>query len=163
MLRLILMRHAKSDWGQAGLSDHDRPLNKRGQISAKALGHWLRTKGYIPGEVLSSSSQRTRETVLGLGLTNAKFTAALYHAGPQVMLDTLNNATSPCVLMVGHNPGICEMARLIVTEPSRHPRFSDYPTGATLICDFDATDWHAVNWHQGECADFVIPRELIPE
>ncbi|MFK7765578.1 MAG: histidine phosphatase family protein [Roseobacter sp.] len=165
MLRLILMRHAKSDWGQARLSDHDRPLNKRGQISAQALGNWLRSKDYVPNQVLSSSSIRTRETVLGLGLapqTDAQFIAALYHAGPQVMLDILNGATSPCVLMVGHNPGICEMARLIVTAPSQHLRFSDYPTGATLICDFDATDWQAVDWRQGACADFIIPRELIP-
>jgi len=42
MKRLILMRHAKSDWGDPGLPDHDRPLNKRGRRAATALGHWLR-------------------------------------------------------------------------------------------------------------------------
>ena len=68
MLRLILMRHAKSDWSYAGLDDHARPLNKRGRTSAAALGNWLRHNEYIPDHVLCSSAERTGETLLGLGL-----------------------------------------------------------------------------------------------
>ena len=59
MLRLILMRHAKSDWSHLDLSDHDRPLNNRGKASAAALGDWLRVKSYLPDQVLSSTAART--------------------------------------------------------------------------------------------------------
>ncbi|MEM9578851.1 MAG: histidine phosphatase family protein [Pseudomonadota bacterium] len=163
MLRLILMRHAKSDWSHAGLSDHDRPLNARGRASAMALGDWLRENHYLPDEVLCSSAQRTGETLSGLDLgpeTTTEFTKALYLAEPRVMLETLSTATRRCVLMIGHNPGICEMANGLVDEPPSHPRFADYPTGATLVCDFSAPRWSEVNWHTGQVVDFTIPREL---
>ncbi|MGA9434320.1 MAG: histidine phosphatase family protein, partial [Roseobacter sp.] len=125
MLRLILMRHAKSDWSHMGLSDHDRPLNARGKASAAALGEWLRAKENLPDQVLSSTAARTGQTLLGLGLTHAphiQFVSALYHAEARDMLEVLHLATDPCVLMLGHNPGICEMAHRLVDDPPLHDR-----------------------------------------
>src|SRR6056297_2318257 len=63
MRRLVLMRHAKSSWGDPGLDDHDRPLNKRGKQSAKALGDWLRAQTIVVDQALVSSSVRTVETM----------------------------------------------------------------------------------------------------
>ena len=75
---LILMRHAKSDWGHAGLADHDRPLNARGTRDAPRMGAWLRGKGHLPDEVLCSTATRTRQTLEGLGLSvPARFIPAL--------------------------------------------------------------------------------------
>jgi phosphohistidine phosphatase len=165
MLRLILMRHAKSDWDDPMLSDHDRPLNARGRRSAQALGDWMRTRGYLPEQVLCSSAVRTGETLKLLDLSpapDARFTRKLYLAEPDVMMDVLNSATGKTVLMVGHNPGIAMMAERLVKAAPAHDRFHDYPTGATLVCDFDAPDWARAGWHQGKLVDFVIPRELVP-
>ena len=64
-LQLILMRHAKSSWDDPAAADFDRPLNGRGRRSAKALGHWLRQRGWLPDRVLCSSARRTRETLDG--------------------------------------------------------------------------------------------------
>ncbi|WP_300033926.1 histidine phosphatase family protein [uncultured Roseobacter sp.] len=163
MLRLILMRHAKSDWSHAGLSDHDRPLNKRGTASADALGHWLRSRELQPGEVLCSSAERTRQTLGRLGLpsqTPTRFTRTLYLAEADEMLAELKSAAAPTVLMVGHNHGIADMAHQLVKTPPDHERFDDYPTGSTLVCDFNAGSWNEIGWHQGQPTDFVIPREL---
>ncbi|QJF50233.1 SixA phosphatase family protein [Roseobacter ponti] len=160
MRRLILMRHAKSDWNHPGLGDHERPLNRRGTAAAKALGDWLRDNGYIPEEVLCSSAERTGQTLLGLALdggTPVKFSRALYLAEAGDMLNVLRQATGNVVLMIGHNPGICEMAHRLVGDPPEHIRFEDYPTGATLVVDFD-TDWPDVT--TGDVTAFVIPREL---
>lgn len=164
MMRLILMRHAKSDWSHPGVSDHERPLNKRGKASALALGDWLRGKGCIPDEVLSSSAERTGETLFALNLvhsTKTQFTRDLYLATAQVMMNTLRGAESPTVLMLGHNPGICELAHRLIDDPPDNERFSDYPTGATLICDFEAQTWSDIDWHEGTVVDFVVPRELL--
>lgn len=164
MRRLILMRHAKSDWSHAGLADHDRPLNKRGIASAAALGDWLRDKGYLPDQVLSSSAERTGQTLQGLNLHPASethFSRALYHAGAEEMLAQLRAATGQCVLMIGHNPGICEFAHRLVNDVPGHPRFADYPTCATLVCDFDLAKWSELGWHQGLAVDFTVPRDLI--
>lgn len=164
MLRLILMRHAKSAWGGVDIPDHERPLNGRGRASAAALGDWIRQNGYTPEQVLCSSAQRTGETLFGLKLAPKPvtlFSKALYLSEAQTMLETLHSATAQNVLVLGHNHGVCEMAHRLLFEPPEHHRFSDYPTGATLVCDFDLRSWAEVKWHTGKVVDFVIPRELL--
>jgi len=165
-LRLILTRHAKSSWDHPGLSDHERPLNKRGRESASAIGGWLKDKGYVPDLALSSDSERTRETwaLLEAALdsgADVEWLGALYHAGAQTMLDVLQGAgRKGCILMLGHNPGIGGFAEMIVERPPGHIRVHDYPTAATTVMDFSATEWRDVDWGMGEVMDFVIPREL---
>lgn len=161
-LTLILMRHAKSDWSDPTLPDHDRPLNKRGKRSAQALGDWMRETGHLPGQALVSSATRTMETFdrLGLALT-PQADERLYHAEPEQMLALLQDATAQSVLMVGHNPGIADLAGRLIDNPPDHPRFIDYPTGATLVLNFDVESWDQVDWEMGQAMAFVIPRELL--
>lgn len=161
MKRLILMRHAKSDWS-AGMADHDRPLNPRGRRSAAALGDWLRAENHLPDFALCSTATRTRETLEGLGLDMpARYEDRLYHAGPVAMLKSLGGAQGDTVIMVGHNPGIGDFAHEIVRQAPQHPRFRDYPTGATLVAEFDIGDWSGIKEGSGVARAFVIPRELI--
>lgn len=168
-LTLILTRHAKSDWDDPALSDHDRALNARGQGDAPRIGAWLKDKGHLPGEALVSSARRTQETWerlaqglgLGLGRTVPMTTLpGLYHAEAEDILRHLRGATAPTVLLIGHNPGIGEVAHRIVDEPAPHPRFIDYPTCATLVAEFPATGWGEVDWWSGRAVDFVVPRDL---
>ena len=159
--RLILMRHAKSSWSDPLAEDHQRPLNDRGRRSARAVGDWLRDKSYLPDQILSSSSVRTRETCAGLNLeADKRFLDGLYHASAKTMLEVLKQGTGRCVLMLGHNPGIAWFASELVEHPPQHPRFSDYPTCATLVVDFPIDTWHALRPGSGRVIDFVIPREL---
>ena len=161
MLTLVLMRHAKSDWDDATLSDHDRPLNRRGRKSAGALGVWMAQSHLTPDQALVSSARRTQETFERLALsTPQQPLRALYHAGATTMRDTLRTATGRAVLMVGHNPGIADFAETLLGQPPEHPRFWDYPTGATLMAQFDITEWRALTWGSGRAVRFVVPREL---
>ena len=159
---LILTRHAKSSWDNPGLSDHARPLNKRGRKSAAAIGAWLKEQGWLPDELLCSSSVRTRETWERMGLEAHKltFTDDLYHAPPDRMFRLLTAATGETVLMLGHNPGIAGFADAIVEQAPLHDRFFDYPTGATTVIRFGIDDWRDVSWRSGKVLGFVIPREL---
>ncbi|CUH78809.1 SixA phosphatase family protein [Tropicibacter naphthalenivorans] len=160
MTRLILMRHAKSDWS-AFQDDHARGLNKRGRKSAVAMGDWLRTRGYLPDAILCSTATRTRETLDGLTLgAPVTFLDSLYHAAPDTMLDDLRGATGDTVLMIGHNPGISALAKALVRQPPDHARFADYPTCATLVVDFDSP-WPDIRLATGEVQDFAVPREVI--
>ncbi|SIS82780.1 phosphohistidine phosphatase [Roseivivax lentus] len=161
MRRLILMRHAKSDW-QPGVEDHDRPLNGRGRKSATALGRWLRQTGHLPDAAVVSSAMRTIETFGRLDLDcDVRRTRGLYLADVEQMLTELRQETAETVLMLGHNPGIAYMADLCVAEAPDHPRFRDYPTGATLVAEFDIDDWSELETGTGRVADFVVPRELL--
>ena len=159
---LILMRHAKSAWDDPNLADHNRPLNTRGRNASVAMGDWLRARGHMPDAAISSSSTRTGQTFAGLGFdAPVSYTRTLYHAGPEVMLDVLRNQIVPCVLMLGHNPGIADFAGRLVTHPPRHPRFAEYPTGAITVIEFDATGWNDIGWRSGQPIDFAIPREVM--
>lgn len=161
-LQLILMRHAKSSWSDAGLSDHERPLNKRGQQSSIALGDWLVQRGWLPDMVLCSTSRRTRETLDGLQLrVPVRFEPALYQATAETMFSVLKTLGTQSVLVLGHNPGIAEFAGCALRTAPSHPRFADYPTGATLVARFPVEDWRVLEFGSGEALDFVIPRDLV--
>jgi len=158
---LILMRHAKSDWGSPGMPDHDRPLNERGAGDAPTMGQWLRKSGHLPDEVLCSTAIRTRETLVGLGLkAETQYLPALYHADPDTMLDVLRSATGTTVLMLGHNPGIAYFAADLLRHAPNHPRFDDYPTCATLVAQFEIAEWGDLRIGTGTATGFAIPADL---
>jgi len=159
---LILMRHAKSSWDDPGLADHDRPLNNRGRASAQAMGDWLRAGGHVPDAAVSSSSERTGQTFLGLGFdVPVTFTRMLYHAGPELMMEVLRDQQVGAILMLGHNPGIADFAERLVAEAPPHPAFADYPTCATAVIRFDTDSWKDIGWREGQPIDFAIPREVM--
>jgi phosphohistidine phosphatase len=162
--RLILTRHAKSDWDNPALADHDRPLNGRGRRAAAELGQWLASRDYVPDEVLCSDAARTRETwaVAASGLSGAAgpaFLPGLYNAGPEVMLETLKKAKGQTVMMIGHNPGIAALAAMLPAQPPVDPDFSRYPTTATLVVDFEIASWAAIEPGRGSVLDFFLPDE----
>lgn len=158
--RLILTRHAKSDWNDPSLDDHDRPLNARGRRSALELGDWLASRGYEPEQVLCSTSLRTRETWDGVAravlevMPEVDYIPALYHAEPDVMMAELKKARAPTVMMIGHNPGIAEFAAMLPAHPPHDPDFHRYPTAATLVVDFHADDWSKIRPGEGSVRDF---------
>ncbi len=165
MRRLILMRHAKSDWSEPDLRDHDRPLSKRGRRAAKAVGVWLTSRDFRPAQALVSSARRTQETwarvVKAVGPAPTTYVPELYAASHDTMLDVLRAAPDvDCVLMLGHQPGIGHFAAQLLAEAPSDPDFDQYPTGATAIIDFDVSAWTEVGWGMGRLADFVVPRSL---
>lgn len=158
--RLIIMRHAKSDW-EHSLDDHERPLNKRGRQSAYSLKSWLGLNDYHPDQVLCSSAERTKETLFRMDLkADVTYLREMYLADAATLQAVLRKATGECVLMIAHNPGIAYFAAQMVQAPPSHARFIDYPTGATTVIDFDIDDWEDVAPRSGDLVDFVIPREL---
>ena len=113
---LLLMRHAKSDWKKSGLTDFERPLNKRGRHAAPKMGRFLRAQGLTPDLLLASSAERARQTaeaVTGAGEFDVELTLRrdLYLATWGEYLDALERLPEDveCVLVVGHNPGLEEL------------------------------------------------------
>lgn len=159
--RLILTRHAKSDWDNPGGPDSERPLNARGRRAAISLGDWLASRGYEPEEVLCSPARRTRET-WELAETAVMETrpalrldAALYEATPEAMLRVLRSAEQQTVMMIGHNPAIASFAAMLPARVPVEPTFRRYPTSATLVVDFQLDHWAALQPGTGSVMDFV--------
>jgi phosphohistidine phosphatase len=155
MKRLYVLRHAKSSWDDPDLADHDRPLSGRGRRAADAIGRHLRAEGIEPELVLCSSSTRTRETLARIGLRTAEVERELYGASANELIARLRELppSIESVLVIGHNPGMHELALALSGEPG-----DKYPTGALATIDVD--DWSTIVPGSGRLIDFVRPREL---
>ncbi|MEM8849831.1 MAG: histidine phosphatase family protein [Pseudomonadota bacterium] len=151
-MKLILLRHAKSDWDNPLLDDRDRPLSARGIRDAPKIGAWLKRHGHYPTRILCSTATRTRETLSRLALprTETQFRRDLYLAPATHILSL---AADDAMLIIAHNPGIADAAAQAVTEPPDHPKFPAYPTGACTVVD-------ASHGLPGPCLAFTVPRDL---
>ncbi len=112
MKRLIVMRHAKSSWKFPELSDHERPLNKRGRRDSPRMARALAERGWVPEVVLSSDSVRTRETYARMEPElNSEVLVAwqpeFYGGGPAEICAALRQLPGDVktALMLGHNNG----------------------------------------------------------
>lgn len=160
MKRLILMRHAKSDWNHPGLSDHDRPLNQRGRKAAPAMGAWLIAEGFAPDWALVSSAERTQETfrLVALGCP-AKTEPSLYNAGADAILKVIQGAdeAADTLIVIAHQPGMQEVANMLLPEWE----VDEYPTAKAAILTFDAPSWFEVSWGEGRLVAEMAPK-LLP-
>jgi phosphohistidine phosphatase len=171
MSRLILMRHAKSDWS-LGTSDLARPLNKRGRKAAKSIGRHLRDINIQPDRILCSPSRRTRETLAKMlpyctALREVLFIPSLYEGMRNDYLAIIRayGADSECMMVIGHNSATHDTAvKLAAGDPG--PDFqalaSTFPTGATAIFSTDMV-WSEVGPGNVRLDLFVVPRELPPD
>ena len=137
MRTLLLLRHAKSDY-PAGVPDHDRPLNERGRRDAPVAGRWLTAHAPALDLVLVSSARRAQQTwqlasadldVPGVVRTEPR----VYEASVSILLNVVRSIpeTVQSALLVGHNPGLEELAELMANdgEPSASRAISvKYPT-----------------------------------
>ena len=160
MKRLILMRHAEAGW-HINMDDHERPLSASGIRDAKKIGSWLKEKAYMPDEVISSTSVRTRETLSYLLLECPQiFERSLYLADADQMKSTLQKLLSETVILLAHNPGITELAHDLMNHEEKHENFMDFPAASTLVIDFKADRWSEVKSDSGIFVDFVMPLHL---
>jgi phosphohistidine phosphatase len=126
MKTLLLLRHAKSSWSEGVASDHDRPLNGRGERAAPLMGRLIRHHDLVPDIVVSSSARRAHRTADlvadACGFENDILTTAdLYHASTAEWLSVVSELPDETdrALLVGHNPGIEEMILLLGGEHHR--------------------------------------------
>ncbi|HOZ23349.1 MAG TPA: histidine phosphatase family protein [Thermomonas sp.] len=117
MRELILLRHAHAESATAGQDDIARPLSATGLAEARAAGDWLREHGLRPDRVLCSTATRTRDTLAALGdIGGAEVheDAAIYDASPGTLVALADaNRDAERLLLVGHNPGLEQLAALV--------------------------------------------------
>lgn len=172
MPRLVLFRHAKSDWDDPDLPDIDRPLARRGRLAAPLMGAWLAEEGLVPDLVLTSPARRARETwerargPAGAGAqVETRALADLYMAAPETALAVLREAggEAGCVALVGHEPGMGELLRRL--HDGRAPgglarAFEKFPTGAVAALELPGP-WSALDWGGAAFTRFACPKDLV--
>ena len=148
MKRLTLMRHANALWKDPQIADFERPLSRRGHSEAEAMSRRLGELGFVPTVLLSSSARRAQQTAdvvareLAVPTRRRRSEESLYLAPAAEILRVIQNTGPriPHLMIVGHNPGITEVANLFAPEPS----IQDLMTGAICSLTFDARTWSNV-------------------
>ena len=141
MRELILLRHAHAEAAAAGQDDVDRPLSRQGQAEAEAAGQWLKSNGYLPDRVICSSARRARETleqVLSvIGYIEQRQEPRVYSAtSGDLMTVADEHKDLSRVLMVGHNPGLEQLAALLSSGQSGD--FRGMPAGGIAVLKLPA-------------------------
>ena len=162
MKTLYAARHAKSSWGHANLTDHDRPLNERGERTGPEMAERLRARGIGLDRLVCSSARRARETAqffvdaLGLPSGCMRVEPALYGAGVDdwVRLIRALDDSWTRVMMVGHNPTLTELA-----NGWGRMDIANVPTSGVIACSYTGTGWSTFGEDPGELAlGFDFPK-----
>lgn len=161
MKELILVRHAKSSWKDPTLSDHERPLNKRGKRDAPEMGERLARSGCELDLIVSSSAVRALDTArsvaekLGYFRERIVLEERLFHAGVAELLQVIRgvNDSVNSLMLFGHNPSLTDLANHL------GPReIFNLPTCAMLHLRFQADTWSTVGDMPGDEVLYDYPK-----
>jgi len=167
--RLFVLRHAKSNWNNAHLSDHERPLAPRGHRAAAALAEHIATLDPPPALVLCSTARRAQETLEPLRAelpagTEVLVEDGLYGASDAEVLERLRAVPedTPSVMVVAHNPGLEDLVRGLGRDGDATliARVREkFPTGAFATLAF-AGPWKEIGSAPATLEAFVVPGDL---
>lgn len=167
---LLLMRHAKSSWSDESLDDHDRPLDPRGERAASLMGAFLGQRDEAVDLVLCSTAVRARQTLERVArlvaLPEPTFERGLYLASGGELLGRLRRlpAEMASVLLIGHNPGLAELAESIAGRgPSEDLDLlaRKFPTGALAILEIGRGGWSGLRPGSASLEHFILPKHLV--
>lgn len=165
MKKLLLIRHAKSSWDYPGLSDHQRPLAKRGIKDAPTMGRRLVNRGVMPDLIISSDAVRALETAMVIA-NELSYPARqivkserLYHASVNSLLSVIK-ATSPeirTLFIIGHNPGMNDFIAFMGCE------IDNLPTAGQFGLSFEVNNWKGVGPRQAAFWFMDYPKLKFPD
>ena len=159
MKTLLILRHAKSSWKHPELSDHDRPLNKRGKHDAPLMGHLLKERGLIPDLIISSTAVRAKDTALAVAKAvgynkEIIFYSTLYAASSNAYIKAIgsisdDDADCSTILVIGHNPGLEELIEVLTEE------MHELATCELAVIEIPTKKWSNLNIRQGKLIDGI--------
>ncbi|MBE0643633.1 MAG: histidine phosphatase family protein [Bacteroidetes bacterium] len=162
MKTLYIVRHAKSSWDHAGLTDFERPLNTRGQHDAPMMGTVLKDLGARPELIRCSAANRALTTARFLAESLAyppesiDIDASLYGAGPLEILSVVHNLPEDVqeVMLVGHNPTMHMVANRMGGFQA-----DNLPTCGIVCIDFNVESWEEVTVSPGTIRYYEYPKK----
>jgi phosphohistidine phosphatase len=161
--RLVLFRHAKSDWPE-NVADHDRPLAPRGRRDAPLAGRWLARSKLVPDAVICSTAVRARETwdlaAQALKAPPAvRYEPRVYEATVLALLMLVREipGEQSVVAIVGHNPGLAELAVGLAAPPPQPP--ASFPTAAIAVLGLPGT-WSGAGPGEAKLLAFATPTDM---
>ncbi len=144
MKALILVRHAKSDWGDPGLADYDRPLNERGKRDAPVMAHRLLDKKIKIDAFITSPAKRAAKTakIFAAEFRRKKeriiLREELYLAEPASFFDVVSDMDNKfnTIALFSHNNGLTDFANLLTDT-----RVDNIPTCGVFAVRAECDSW----------------------
>jgi phosphohistidine phosphatase len=171
-MRLMLLRHAKAEKAESGMHDRERRLNARGRGDAAEIAAYMAQHALLPDRVLVSSARRTRETWERMAPAFSALVPAvdyqdrLYESGTETILTAIKatDASAAALLVIGHNPGLYDAARLLLARRGgeAHALDDGLPTSGLVVIDFADDGWRKLAARSGRLHAFVTPRLIKP-
>ncbi len=162
MKQLVLLRHAAAAGKGVGGTDRDRPLTADGQRAARLIGHRLKSNGVSPDYVACSPARRARETLDGIAealdtMPSGDFDESLYLADSHALLSHLRGvpAETGCLLLIGHNPGLEELVRVLAGSANAAVQ-SGLPAAGLAIFQVSGA-WAQLNEASARLISFIAP------
>ena len=161
MKTLFVLRHAKSSWDNADLSDFARPLNERGLKAAPFMGKFIYKNQLQPKLILSSPAERAKQTAI-LIKENAqiggeiRYDERIYEASPSRLLEVISEQSDKIqlVMLVGHNPGLEGLLKILTDE------IQPMPTAALAVIDLKISKWSGISSSTGNLRMLIRPKEI---
>lgn len=158
---LLLIRHAKSDWSVASLSDFERPLNERGKKDAPEMARRLATKIGKIDAIVSSPARRARKTAAVFAKEFKKdkeeiiFIEELYAAPAETFYDVICKVDDKfnSIAVFSHNPGITDFANNLTNV-----RIDNIPTCGIVAFKINAKSWADFKSAEKEFLFFDYPK-----
>jgi phosphohistidine phosphatase len=160
--RLFLLRHAKAVPADGTFPDIARPLAPRGERDSRNMGERMLRRHEKLDLILASPSVRTRQTaeIIATALDYPRdkiaFDERLYLADPEEIAAVIaaQSASLPHLLIVGHNPGLSELA----TRLSPELAVEDLPTAGIVALDAEITSWSEISASANRLAYYDFPK-----
>lgn len=162
MLQLFLIRHAKSSWSDAALSDHQRPLNTRGKNDLPRMSERMKIKGWYPERVCCSTATRAIETYDGLKHIfkerpgfKVDFYDELYLSSDEQICNFICGLEDNCtsVALIAHNPGMTDFVNHFTNV-----QLDNLPTLGMFYLDSDAKKWAETKDKKWTFKEFIYPK-----
>jgi phosphohistidine phosphatase len=166
MKQLILVRHAKSDWGNPGLDDADRPLNERGKKDAPAMAQRLLNKKIKIDAFIASPAKRAARTAKYFAEAfkkkkdNIIFKEKLYLAEPTTFFSVIANADDKfeTIALFSHNFGITDFANMLTDV-----RIDNIPTCGVFALKAACNKWSEFKEAKKEFWFFDYPKSDLKD
>lgn len=165
MKKLVLVRHAKSDWGNESLKDIDRHLSDKGYSDAYAMSEWFMQHNPMPELLVSSPATRAVSTAFifarafGIREGQVKLADGIYESSANRLMETVSefNNSANTVMMFGHNPGFTNF----VNEVNKDLLFENVPTCGVVMLEFDIDNWKDIlTKKEAKLAGYKFPKSF---
>jgi len=169
--KLLILRHAKSNWDENDVNDHKRGLNQRGFENSKKIAEFLEKNKFIPDHILCSSAKRallTLDPIIKIwNEIPRNISDEMYLASPEIIISIIKKQKKYSqILLIGHNPGLAGLVLKLIgnnieklNEDLKYS-ISKFPTCSLAKISLNIKNWSELRFGVGNLEEFIRPKDI---